>query len=54
MLAEGVENESQLFLAEEGCDEVQGYFIGKPQPIEAYAALVGNVIAKARPKALAG
>ena len=40
VLAEGVENESQLsFLAQEGCDEVQGYFTGKPQPIEAYADL---------------
>jgi EAL domain-containing protein (putative c-di-GMP-specific phosphodiesterase class I) len=55
VLAEGVENESQLsFLAQEGCDEVQGYFTGKPQPIEAYADLVGNVIAKPRHKALAG
>ena len=44
VLAEGVENESQLsFLAQEGCDEVQGYFTGRPQPIEAYADLVGNV-----------
>ena len=55
VLAEGVESESQLsFLALEGCDEVQGYLTGKPQPIEAYADLVDNVIAKPRQKALAG
>ncbi len=31
VVAEGVESESQLpFLMENGCDEVQGYFFGKP------------------------
>ena len=55
MLAEGVEKESQLsFLAQEGCDEVQGYLTGNPQPIEAYAELVGNVTARPRHHALAG
>ena len=55
VLAEGVENESQLsFLAQEGCDEVQGYLTGKPQPIGAYAELVGNVTARPRHHALAG
>jgi diguanylate cyclase (GGDEF)-like protein/PAS domain S-box-containing protein len=41
VLAEGVETENQLaFLAREYCDEVQGYLIGKPRPIEDYAALL--------------
>lgn len=43
VLAEGVETETQLaFLAQEGCDEVQGFLTGKPFPIEAYAELVGR------------
>jgi len=43
IVAEGVETQEQLgFLAEEGCDAVQGYFIGKPLPIGQYAALVGR------------
>src|SRR6478609_7171613 len=43
IVAEGVETQEQLsFLADEGCDAVQGYFLGKPQPIGQYAALVGR------------
>ena len=43
IVAEGVETQEQLgFLSEEGCDAVQGYFIGKPFPIGQYAALVGR------------
>ncbi|RYX92008.1 MAG: EAL domain-containing protein [Bradyrhizobiaceae bacterium] len=43
IVAEGVETQEQLqFLAEEGCDGVQGYFIGRPAPIVQYAALVGK------------
>jgi diguanylate cyclase (GGDEF)-like protein/PAS domain S-box-containing protein len=43
IVAEGVETQEQLsFLADEGCDAVQGYFIGKPLPIAQYAALVGR------------
>src|SRR3982075_392838 len=43
IVAEGVETQEQLgFLADVGCDAVQGYFIGKPLPIGQYAALVGR------------
>jgi diguanylate cyclase (GGDEF)-like protein/PAS domain S-box-containing protein len=43
IVAEGVETQEQLgFLADEGCDAVQGYFIGKPLPIAQYAKLVGR------------
>jgi diguanylate cyclase (GGDEF)-like protein/PAS domain S-box-containing protein len=46
IVAEGVETQEQLgFLAEEGCDAVQGYFLGKPLPIAQYAALVGRNVA---------
>jgi EAL domain-containing protein (putative c-di-GMP-specific phosphodiesterase class I) len=41
-LAEGVETTDQLeFLKREHCDEIQGYLIGRPQPIESYLAFVG-------------
>jgi EAL domain-containing protein (putative c-di-GMP-specific phosphodiesterase class I) len=44
VMAEGVETEEQLrFLAEESCDEVQGYLIGRPKPIADYAEMVGRV-----------
>jgi diguanylate cyclase (GGDEF)-like protein/PAS domain S-box-containing protein len=43
IVAEGVETQEQLvFLDEQGCDAVQGYFIGKPLPIEEYDTLVGR------------
>ncbi|MGB8607254.1 sensor domain-containing protein [Bradyrhizobium sp.] len=43
IVAEGVETQEQLgFLADEGCDAVQGYFLGKPLPIAQYAVLVGR------------
>jgi diguanylate cyclase (GGDEF)-like protein/PAS domain S-box-containing protein len=48
IVAEGVETKEQLnFLAEQGCDAVQGYFIGKPLPIGKYAALVGRQVVNA-------
>jgi diguanylate cyclase (GGDEF)-like protein/PAS domain S-box-containing protein len=50
IVAEGVETQEQLsFLADEGCDVVQGYFIGKPAPIVQYAALVGRAEGVQRP-----
>ena len=46
-VAEGVETPEQLtILRNEGCDEIQGYLIGRPQPIEEYAALVGRSTGK--------
>jgi diguanylate cyclase (GGDEF)-like protein len=43
VVAEGVETEDQLeFLAAERCDQVQGYLIGRPAPIEQYAEYVGR------------
>ena len=50
VIAEGVETEGQLeFLKRESCDEMQGYFIGKPQPIAAYADLVSPRNSDSRP-----
>jgi EAL domain-containing protein (putative c-di-GMP-specific phosphodiesterase class I) len=43
VLAEGVETKPQLeFLATESCDEVQGYLLGRPQPIAEYFDLIGR------------
>src|SRR5262249_13936143 len=47
--AEGVENKEQLaFLANESCDEIQGYLIGRPLPIEGYAEATGNTTQRER------
>ncbi|SDR52915.1 PAS domain S-box-containing protein/diguanylate cyclase (GGDEF) domain-containing protein [Rhizobiales bacterium GAS113] len=55
VIAEGVETQDQLaFLAREACDEVQGYLIGRPRPIDDYAALVGAAPATAQPAASVG
>jgi diguanylate cyclase (GGDEF)-like protein/PAS domain S-box-containing protein len=46
IVAEGVETPEQLaFLADEGCDAVQGYLLGKPAPIGQYASLTGRDMA---------
>src|SRR5262249_1357226 len=53
VLAEGVETETQLsFLAQEGCDEVQGYLTGRPYPIERYAELLGRETPRIQTKAI--
>ena len=47
VIAEGVETQAQLeFLTAEGCDELQGYFIGRPAPIGNFAALTAGRIRK--------
>jgi len=52
--AEGVETAAQLeFLRAEACHEVQGYLVGRPSPIEAYAEEVGRVPGTSRQSRLA-
>jgi EAL domain-containing protein (putative c-di-GMP-specific phosphodiesterase class I) len=53
--AEGVETREQLdFLSSEACDEIQGYLIGHPHPIEDYAEITGRGDAATPPLARAG
>jgi len=43
VIAEGVETEAQRdFLADAGCVEMQGYLLGRPQPIAAYNHIIGR------------
>jgi diguanylate cyclase (GGDEF)-like protein len=50
VLAEGVETKDQLdFLSRQACDEVQGYFIGRPLPIEHYAEMIGRRAVSGKP-----
>jgi diguanylate cyclase (GGDEF)-like protein/PAS domain S-box-containing protein len=52
VLAEGVETEEQLaFLSKEACDEVQGYFVGRPFPIDHYAEMIGREVVDERSRA---
>ncbi len=54
VVAEGVETEEQRqFLAAEQCSEIQGYYVGRPRPIEEYAEVVGRKPAPRRKKTLA-
>jgi EAL domain-containing protein (putative c-di-GMP-specific phosphodiesterase class I) len=44
VLAEGVETEAQLaFLREQGCDEIQGYYLSRPMGSERMANFLGSV-----------
>ena len=55
VVAEGVETKAQLaFLSRETCDEVQGYLIGRPLPIENYAQMVGRPAMAAEKAAITG
>ena len=52
---QGVETAGQLeFLKREGCDEVQGYLIGRPLPIDNYSEIVGIASPPARRAEMAG
>ncbi len=52
VIAEGVESDQQLeLLRSEECDGIQGYLIGKPLPIESYAALTGVTTVRKNAKA---
>ncbi|MFM7315167.1 MAG: putative bifunctional diguanylate cyclase/phosphodiesterase [Cyanobium sp.] len=43
-IAEGVESEAQRrFLRQQGCEQIQGYLMGRPMPAEAIAAFVQGV-----------
>lgn len=49
VIAEGVEDDEQLALLKEaGCAEVQGYLIGKPQPINAFAKVTDGAVASVK------
>lgn len=49
VVAEGMETEAQrVFLACETCEEIQGYRIGRPEPIEGYLDIIGISVERRR------
>jgi diguanylate cyclase (GGDEF)-like protein/PAS domain S-box-containing protein len=55
VMAEGVETAAQhAMLVERGCDQVQGYLVGRPAPIADYAELVGGEIGARAKISMAG
>ncbi len=55
VLAEGVENAEHLrFLQDEGCEQVQGYLYGKPQPLSELQAIVNPPASEEQPAPEAG
>lgn len=49
VVAEGVETEAQrAFLEREACEEMQGYLIGRPEPIEQYCDVIGIDVERRR------
>ena len=52
VIAEGVETEAErAVLKRKGCEEIQGYLVGYPQPISSYAVLTSGRLAE---RAMAG
>ncbi len=55
VIAEGVETESERkFLRHENCSEIQGYLIGRPQPIECYSDLTSGIATGKSSEAMVG
>jgi EAL domain-containing protein (putative c-di-GMP-specific phosphodiesterase class I) len=49
VIAEGVETEGErLLLLKEGCQEIQGYLVGRPAPIASYADLTNGDVSTRR------
>jgi EAL domain-containing protein (putative c-di-GMP-specific phosphodiesterase class I) len=55
VIAEGVETESERkFLLHEGCREIQGFLIGRPEPIAVYSGLVSGIAVRKFGTAMVG